>query len=148
MFYLYVTDASLLPFEIYKDYGRNGALIATSPKQGPITYEGRAWKELQPFEDSYWDEATQTLLDAGSRYYVGWGEMWDRFKTEEQYAIFDLEKTDINVERWMHELRIQMSRVDQKQINLLAADAQAVLAQFVVLGVLTPARVTEITEGT
>jgi len=74
--------------------------------------------------------------------------MWDRFKTEEQYAIFDLEKTDINVERWMHELRIQMSRVDQKQINLLAADAQAVLAQFVVLGVLTPARVTEITEGT
>ena len=103
---------------------------------------------MQPFEDSYWDEATQTLLDAGSRYYVGWGEMWDRFKTEEQYAIFDLEKTDINVERWMHELRIQMSRVDQKQINLLAADAQAVLAQFVVLGVLTPARVTEITEGT
>jgi len=151
--FLFVSDVNKTEGPIARDYNRLGALVVEQNEKGNLTPSGCSWKELDlnDFNEDRanlsWDEETITLVPNFNRYVISWGEMWDRFKTEEQNALFDLAMEDPIVNRYMERLKIQISRPDTQFINMAGRDSISVLTYLVQKGVLSPGRAQKMKEG-
>ena len=147
MWYLYVDNVETLPASIAKDYGRPGALIATSLKPSG-DYPGTAWKELDEsvFEDgqSIWDETALTLIDSGSRFMVLWRDIWNRMTFAEQDALFDSAQSNASMMRTLERFKMSMADFEAEPFDIRSEDASTVLNNMVSAGVITEARRTEI----